>query len=121
MSSSNQDVSKMVEIYKKLFLVLAVITALGIGVAFLHMPVWLAIVVAFAIMAVKSKIVIDSFKHLIVGRNVIILLFGLTACFFLTLLLLPYFNHEGYITGTQDISKQVQAEEKPMVEGHHGN
>ncbi len=122
MSSSNsEDVSKMVVVYKKLFLVLAVITALGIGIAYLHVPVWVAILIAFIIMAIKGKVVIDAFKHLIVGRNLILVLFGLTAIFFVAVIILPLLNHEGYIVGTEDLSKQIQAETKPVETGHHGH
>ena len=119
MSSNPEEVSKMVVVYKKLFLTLAVITSLGIAVTFLHLPLWAALVIAFVIMVIKSKVVIDSFKHLIVGRNLILILFGLTGMFFIVLLLFPLFNHEGYITDTIDLSKQIQLEQGP-VGGHKG-
>ena len=118
MSSTTHDVSKMVGIYKKLFLLLTMVTVAGIGIAFLHMPVWLAIAAALGIMAFKSKIVLDCFKHLLGGRQVLVVVFGLTAIFVLGLLLLPVLNHHGYIVGTQDLSKELQMQEKP-VEGHH--
>ena len=121
MSSSTHDVTKMVGIYKKLFLLLTVVTVLGIGIAFLHMPLWLAIVVALGIIVFKSKIVLDCFKHLLGGRQLLVMVFGLTAIFVLGLLLLPALNHEGYIVGTQDISKELQMQEKPMEGHHHGD
>ena len=125
--SDTHNVSKMVGIYKKLFLVLAVVTAIGIGIAFLHLPIWLALVIAFGIMLVKGKVVLDSFKFLLAGRHVLIITFALTGIFFGLVVLLPLFSHEGPIVGTQDISKEIQmeqsiaaAKEKP-AEGHHGN
>ena len=121
MSGTQEDVLKMVGIYKKLFLVLTIITILGIGITFLHMPVWLAIVLAFGIIAIKSKVVIDAFKHLLTGRNVLILTIALTGVFLVALLILPLLNHEGYITGTKDISKELQMQEKPAEGHHHGD
>ena len=119
--SNTHDVGKMVDIYKKLFLLLTVVTAAGIGVAFLHMPVWLAVMFALVIIAFKSKIVLDSFKHLLTGRQLIVMVFGLTAIFALGLLVLPVLNHHGYIVGTEDISKELQMQEKPAQGHHHGD
>lgn len=121
MSSNEQDVSKMVAVYKKLFALLAIITALGIGIAFVHLPVWVALLIALAIIAVKSKVVIDLLKHLIVGRNLILILFGLTGIFFVAVIILPLLNHEGPITDTVDISKQIQAEQPVATEHENGN
>jgi heme A synthase len=120
--SNAHEVSKMVEIYKKLFLLLIVVTAVGICLAFLRLPLWLAVIVAFAIMAFKGKIVLDSFKHLLTGRHVLVLTFGLTIIFFATLVILPLLNHEGQIVGTQDISKELQMQEKPAEAAkNHGH
>ncbi len=85
------------------------------------MPFWAALLLALIIMAVKSKVVIDSFKHLIAGRNSILILFGLTVIFFIAVVLLPLLNHEGQIKGTVDTSKEIQAQEKPMEVKHHGH
>ena len=117
--SDTHDVSKMVGIYKKLFLILALVTAVGIAIAFMRLPVWVAIVLALAIIAIKGKVVLDSFQHLLTGRNALIILFGLTAVFFVVLILAPVLNHSNYITGTQDISKELQAQQ-PAV-GPHGD
>lgn len=119
-SSDTHDVSKMVTIYKKLFLVLVVITAVGIGIAYMKLPLWPALVIAFAIIAIKGKVVLDAFKHLLVGRNVLILTFGLTVIFFASLLILPVWQHHGAIVGTEDVSKEYQMQE-PIKPGPHGH
>ena len=117
MSSDTQEVSKMVGIYKKLFTVLVIITALGIGIAFLHMPIWLAVTIALAIIFFKSAVVVESFKHLLVGRQVLVLTYGLTLCFLAGMVLLIWFNsNHGRITDTVDLSKEVQMQEKPAAE-----
>ncbi len=118
MSSQTPDVTKMVAIYKKLFVLLATITLIGIGIVFLKLPIWIAVVVGLLIMAVKAKIVLDAFGHLLTGRYGLIILFGLTGVFFITLILLPLLNHEGYLVGTVDISKQIQMEAQPAA-AHH--
>ncbi len=116
--SDSHDVPKMVGIYKKLFLVLVSVTAFGIVIALLHVPVWLAVAIGFVFIALKSTMVYDSFKHLMTGRNAIIILFVMTAAFFATLLLLPAWNQNGHLDGTVDISKEIQMQEKPV--GAHG-
>lgn len=120
MSSDTHDVPKMVGIYKKLFAALVIITALGIGIAFLRLPVWLAVAIAVGIIFLKGKVVLDAFKHLLAGRPALVITFTLTAILVAGLLLLPLLNHEGYIVGTQDISKQLQEQDKP-AEAHHGD
>jgi hypothetical protein len=118
--SDTHDVPKMVAIYKRLFLVLILITAFGIGLAYLRLPVWPAIGLAVAIIIYKSGVVLSSFKHLLVGRYAIILSFALTFSFFLALLILPWWTHKEELRGTEDLSKRVQMDEIP-AEGNHGH
>ena len=118
--SQSHEVSAMVEVYKKLFILLVSVTALGIVLTVLHMPIAITILISLIIIGVKGKIVFDSFKHLLVGKDILVLVFGLTIFFFLMILLLPLFNHENPITGTRDISKEIQAQE-PAAEEHHGH
>ena len=117
---NTHDVPQMVSIYKKLFALLVVITLLGIGIVFLHLPLWGAVLIALGIIALKGKIVVDSFKQFLIGREALMILFGLTLVFVAGLLTLPLLNHHDRLAGTEDISKQLQMEEKPM-EGHHGH
>ena len=124
MSAPNANLpntSQMVGIYNKLFALLAVITLAGIAaVYFFHIPVWLAAAGGLALIAVKSTIVVDSFKQFMVGRNIIVLIFALTGIFVLGLLFLPLFNHSNYLVGTQDISKNIQMAAKEEAP-HHGH
>lgn len=119
MSTDTHDVPKMVALYKKLFTILGVITALGIGMAFLHMPVWLAVVAAVAIIIVKGGVVVDVFKPLLATRPILVIVFGLTVFFVIGLIMLPVIN-KGTIVGTHDLSKEIQMQQQP-VEVHHGN
>ena len=117
MNAPNTDppnTSQMVGIYKKLFGLLSIITLAGIvAVYFFHIPVWLALVCGLVLIAVKSSIVLGSFKQFLAGRGIIVIVFSLTGILVLGLLLLPLFNHSDRLVGTQDISKQQ--------EPHHGD
>ncbi|MBI3602572.1 MAG: hypothetical protein HY209_06760 [Candidatus Omnitrophica bacterium] len=121
MSSNPHDVPLMVSVYQKLFLWLSIITLIGIALAFLHISVlWLVIVLGIAFIITKGLIVFESFKSLLTGRHVIVIVFILTAIFVIGLLFLPVLNHHDYIIGTDDISKQLLMEQKD--EGpHHGD
>ena len=122
MSSSAHDVPKMVVVYKKLFLLIVLVTILGIGIAFAHLPVWTAILIALGIIAFKGTIVLDSFKPLLTGRHLIVMTFVLTGIFFMVLLILPFLNHNNRIVGTVDISKELQMQEQQPIEAKsHGN
>ena len=120
-NANSSSHSQMVGIYTRLFGLLSVITLAGIAaVYFFHVPVWAAMAVGLALIAVKSTIVVDSFKQFVVGRNIILLVFSLTGIFVLGLLFLPLFNHIDLLVGTQDISKQMQMETKEGPH-HHGD
>lgn len=124
-SNAPEDVKPMVNTYKKLFVILSVITLMGIAIVLLHAPWWTVLFVGLCFVALKSAIVYETFKNLMVGKNAVIILFGLTIFFLLHLLLLPVLNSKGHITGTVDISKQLMMEEPEPAEhaeeGHHGN
>ncbi len=116
--SQMHDVPKMVEVYKKLFILIVSVTALGIVLSALHMPLFWTVIIALSIIVFKGKIVYDSFKDLLIGKNALIVVFILTIFFFLMILLLPLFNHENLIVGTEDISKDIQAQEHAQGGGH---
>ncbi len=118
--SQAHDVTKMVGVYKKLFILLVSVTALGIVLTVVHMPVALTILISLSIILIKGKIVFDAFKEFLVGKNVLIILFGLTIIFFIAIVTLPLLNHENTIVGTEDLSKAIQAEQ-PVKGAHHGD
>lgn len=107
----------MVGIYRNLFFLLIVVTAAGIGIAFLHIPVWIAVGVALAIIMVKAALVWGAFKHLLAGKQVLFITFGLTAIFFAGLLILPFINSQDHLVGTEDLSRQIQMETHPAAAG----
>ena len=120
MSSNPHDVPVMVSAYKRLFVVLSIITLVGITIVVLHVPLWFVLSVGLAFIIAKSVIVFESFKNLLINRHLIVIVFILTGIFVAGLLFLPVLNHKGYIVGTEDISKQLLMEQKDE-EPHHGN
>lgn len=114
---SHQNTTETINLYKKLFLILVLITGVGIGTTFLHIPPVIAISLALAIILIKSGIVYKTFKPLLNGKYGLTILFGLTIIFFIALLILPAFNSHNHLTGTVDISKQFALENPPQE--HH--
>lgn len=106
------DVSPMVATYKRLFVILSLITLIGIAVAVVHVPLWVLLSLGLIFILVKSMTVYRSFKHLLIGRKLIVIIFVLTAIFVTGLLLLPVLNHQDSIVGTQDTSRPLMMEQK---------
>lgn len=90
--SSHDDVDsikKQTRAYIMVFGALMVLTVLTVGVAYLHMPVWLAIGVALVIALFKGTLVAGIFMHLFDERKLIYWVLALTVLFFLVLLFYP--------------------------------
>jgi cytochrome c oxidase subunit 4 len=94
MSAANaEEVRKQVRVYLMVFLALAALTAVTVGVSSLHLPVPATVAIALAIACVKGGLVAGYFMHLISEVKVIYWLLGITVIFFLALLTLPPLNH----------------------------
>ncbi len=125
--SSNTNTDEMIKMYKRLFAVLGIMTLLGIAIVYVHFPVWAAVIVGLLIMAIKSKVVIDTFKTFITGRNSILIVFALTGIFFIVLLSLPLINQNNHIIGTEhtsydlDLQNASSASNEHENHGEHGN
>jgi hypothetical protein len=113
------EVGPMVATYKKIFLYLSIITVIGIVIAFMHPPVWLIVTIGLIFIISKSVVVFESLKNLLVGRNIIIIVFLMTVIFVAGLVLTGVLEYHSHIVGTQDISRQLMMEQQE--EGHHGD
>ena len=89
MTHSPEAVQKQVKTYIRVFLMLAILTVLTVGVSYLHLPLAMAIVVALFIALVKSSLVAAFFMHLVSEKKIIFAVLVLAACFFFVLLLWP--------------------------------
>jgi len=90
--SSPEEFKKHLGKYYVVFVALLCLTAVTVGVSYLHLKRPLAITVALVIAAVKAGLVAGVFMHLISEKKVIYAVLILTAAFFLLVLLLPSFT-----------------------------
>ena len=87
--SENTNIQRQVKIYVRVFLALAALTMLTVGVSYMKLPLALAIVVALVIASVKSSLVAGFFMHLTTERRIILAILVLAVFFFFFLLLYP--------------------------------
>ena len=87
--SHAQDIDKHVRTYIIVFVSLMALTVVTVAVAFIEMPVWMAIAVALFIASVKGSLVACYFMHLISEKKLIFVTLIVTVIFFVGLLLLP--------------------------------
>jgi cytochrome c oxidase subunit 4 len=90
MSASDVEaIRKQTRTYIGVFVALLIGTLLTVAVAYLHMPVALAILVALLIASLKGSLVAAFFMHLSHERKVIYWVLLLTVVFFLALMFIP--------------------------------
>ncbi len=89
------DIKEHVSIYIKVFVALAFLTVVTVGVASLHLSKVAAITVALAIATIKGSLVACWFMHLISEKKLIYGVLIFTVLFFLVLLLLPALTNLG--------------------------
>jgi len=102
-TAQHDDVRKHMGQYYVVFVALLCLTAVTVGVSYLHLTRPLAITVALIIATVKAGLVAAVFMHLISERKVIYAVLLITAVFFAILLLLPNlttFEHHSGMPGT---------------------
>ena len=84
-----ESIRKETRAYITVFISLAVLTALTVGVSYFHMPVALAILVALVIATFKGSLVASVFMHLRAERKLIYWILILTVLFFIVLMAIP--------------------------------
>jgi cytochrome c oxidase subunit 4 len=83
------DIDRAVRSFMVVFVTLLALTAVSVGVSYLHLEEREAVAVALLIAAFKASLVAMFFMRLISETRVIFLVLGFTALFFLVLLVLP--------------------------------
>ena len=71
MAESAEDIKKHVRVYIIVFVALAALTIVTVGISYLHLPTHLAIHLALVVATVKGSLVACYFMHLISERKVI--------------------------------------------------
>lgn len=90
MSATDAEaIRKQTKTYIGVFVALMVLTVLTVAVAYFHMPVALAVIVALIIAISKGSLVAAVFMHLNHERKTIYWVLILTVLFFLVLMAIP--------------------------------
>jgi cytochrome c oxidase subunit IV len=94
-----EDIKKETRGYLLVFVALACLTIVTVGVSYLHLPFLGAVTLALAIAIVKGSLVAAYFMHLISERKVIYAVLILTVVFFAILMMIPTWGHVGRLVG----------------------
>jgi len=86
---SVEEIKKETRVYILVFVALAALTLVTVGVSYLHLSVGAAIALALFIATIKGSLVAAFFMHLLSERKVIYAVLILTLVFFVALLFLP--------------------------------
>jgi cytochrome c oxidase subunit 4 len=86
---SAEDIKKETRVYILVFIALAALTLVTVGVSYLDLGVAGGIALALVIAAIKGSLVAAFFMHLISERRLVYAVLILTAAFFLALIFLP--------------------------------
>lgn len=89
MSHDAVDIKKHIRVYIAVFVALACLTIVTVGISYLHLATGPAVALALLIATIKGSLVAIYFMHLISEKKLILYVLALTAIFFLVLLFNP--------------------------------
>lgn len=90
---SVEEIKRETKVYILVFVALAALTLVTVGVSYLHLSFGKAVALALVIATVKGSLVAAFFMHLISERKLVYAVLILTFAFFLALILLPLGGH----------------------------
>jgi cytochrome c oxidase subunit IV len=93
---SPEAVKREVRKYFVVFFALACLTAVTVGISYLHLESREAIAVALIIASIKAFLVAGYFMHLLSERKLIYAVLAITVFFFAMLLWAPWNHHYDY-------------------------
>ena len=93
--SEAQAVREHVRVYVMVFVALAVLTVVTVGLSYLDLTTGYAIGIAMVVATVKASLVALYFMHLITEQKVILWLLALCAAFIVFLIFLPLGTETG--------------------------
>src|SRR5438132_10959244 len=92
--AGHDDIAKHVRVYVMVFIALACLTAITVGISYLHLGSrWMNIAVALLIATIKGSLVAAYFMHLISEKKVIFVVLALTVTFFVFVIFIPLATH----------------------------
>ncbi len=89
---SPEVVQKQVKVYVRVFLALAALTVVTVGISYIHMPLAMAIAVALLVASVKGGLVAAFFMHLSTEKKIITSILILTVFFVIFIFLVPVWH-----------------------------
>jgi cytochrome c oxidase subunit 4 len=87
-----EEIRKHVRVYILVFVALATLTVITVGISYLHLPTHTAIIFALIVATIKGSLVACYFMHLISERKIVYWVLFVCFVFFLHLMLLPTFT-----------------------------
>jgi len=87
-SANIEEVKKHVRIYMIVFASLAFLTIVTVAIAYLHLPITWALIIALVIATIKGTLVASFFMHLVSEKKVIYSFLILTVVFLIALFIL---------------------------------
>jgi cytochrome c oxidase subunit 4 len=106
-----EEIRKETRVYLMVFVALAALTAITVGVSYLHLAGWRAIALALIIACIKGFLVAGFFMHLLSEKKLIYSVLIVTLLFFAMLMWIPHAEAHSVKKDvkhvTQDISHGV--------------
>lgn len=87
-----EDIKKHVKVYITVFIALAALTIITVGISYLHLPTHFAILFALIVATVKGSLVAAYFMHLVSEKKIIYWVVAICLLFFVFLMFLPTFT-----------------------------
>ena len=85
-----ESIKKEIRKYLYVFGALAILTAITVGISYLHLPTWQAVLLALVVATVKGSLVAAFFMHLLSERKLIYAVLVVTVFFFGVLMWGPW-------------------------------
>jgi len=84
-----EDVRRHVRVYITVFVALAALTVITVGISYLHFSTFWAVVFALTVATIKGSLVACYFMHLISEKKIIYIVLAICLIFFVFLMGLP--------------------------------
>ena len=93
-----EEVRKHVKVYLVVFAALGVLTLVTVGIAYIDLSIFPAVILALIVASVKGTLVASYFMHLISEKKAIYGVLAFTALFLIVMLLVPLFTTGDMLT-----------------------
>jgi cytochrome c oxidase subunit 4 len=98
MDHAAEDIKKHVRTYVAVFVALAGLTVVTVGVSYLHLTMPIAVTVALVIASIKASLVAAYFMHLISERKLIFSVLAITLSFLVAMIFIIFFTDRGMMS-----------------------